>query len=108
MNANTIKGNGMGKAAGAEPDDRPRAVSGSQTLVRGLVIIEAVASGMGTLNEIAVAAGLARSTAYRLASTLVEHGYLSVAPRDTNRGGGYRLGEKLSRLSQQAVRTAGQ
>lgn len=79
--------------------DKP---GGSQTLVRGLMIVEAVASGRGSLSEIAETAGLARSTAYRLASTLVEQGYLSVAPRDSS-GGGYRLGPKFIRLSQQAI-----
>ncbi|UDF03335.1 helix-turn-helix domain-containing protein [Asticcacaulis sp. AND118] len=91
MNANTITA-----------DTKREKPGGSQTLVRGLMIVEAVASGRGTLNEIAETAGLARSTAYRLASTLVEQGYLSVAPRDAS-GGGYRLGPKFIRLSQQAI-----
>ncbi|MFT3996354.1 MAG: helix-turn-helix domain-containing protein [Asticcacaulis sp.] len=91
MNANTIK-----------PETKREKSGGSQTLVRGLKIVEAVAAGRGSLNEIAEYAGLARSTAYRLASTLVEQGYLSVAPRDSS-GGGYRLGPKFIRLSQQAV-----
>ncbi len=91
MNANTTPTETKGDKRG-----------GSQTLVRGLMIVEAVASGRGSLSEIAETAGLARSTAYRLASTLVEQGYLSVAPRD-NSGGGYRLGPKFIRLSQQAI-----
>ncbi|MDC7684965.1 helix-turn-helix domain-containing protein [Asticcacaulis sp. BYS171W] len=84
-----------------DTDVQAKSVSGSQTLVRGLMIVEAVASGLVTLNDIAERAGLARSTAYRLASTLVEQGYLSVAPREAG-GGGYRLGQKFLRLSQQA------
>ena len=45
---------------------------GSQTLVRGLEVLEAVASGVNTLSDLAATVKLNRSSALRLASTLVE------------------------------------
>lgn len=66
---------------------------GSQTLMRGLDVIEAVAERPCTLGELAERLGLTRSTAHRLASALVERGYLANAPR-----AGYRLGSVLLRL----------
>ena len=68
-------------------------VAGSQTLMRGLDVIEAVASGATTLPEVSAAVGLSRTTAHRLAASLVERGYLAFAPRE-----GYRLGAKLLEL----------
>lgn len=97
MNAKTI----------TERPTRSKTAGGSQTLVRGLHILEAVASGLSHLNEIAEASGLARSTTYRLASTLVDQGYLSVGPRDGHKGGGYRLGVKMAGLSLRAEPEAG-
>jgi len=68
-------------------------VVGSQTLMRGLDVIEAVADGQTSLPLLADALGLTRSTAHRLAAALVERGYLGFAPR-----AGYRLGAKLLEL----------
>lgn len=68
-------------------------VAGSQTLMRGLDVIEAVAGGATTLPELSERLGLTRSTAHRLATSLVERGYLAFAPRE-----GYRLGAKLLEL----------
>lgn len=70
-----------------------KSLSGSQTLVRGLDVLEAVMAGatnLGTLSEIL---GLNRSTIHRLAATLVDRRYLSFAPRV-----GYALGPKLLEL----------
>lgn len=67
--------------------------AGSQTLMRGLDVIEAVAAGPLTLVELAQTLGLTRSTAHRLASALIERRYLSFAPRI-----GYRIGPKLLEL----------
>lgn len=67
--------------------------AGSQTLMRGLDVIEAVANGQSTLPTLADALGLTRSTAHRLAASLVERGYLGFTPR-----AGYRLGAKLLEL----------
>src|SRR3954470_2239225 len=62
---------------------------GSQTLVRGLDVLEAVAAGVNNLADLAATVKLNRSTAHRLASTLVEKRYLSFVPRS-----GYGLGPK--------------
>src|SRR5689334_6619641 len=70
---------------------------GSQTLVRGLEVLEAVASGVNTLSDLAATVNLNRSTAHRLASTLVEKRYLSFVPRY-----GYGLGPKTLEVGYQA------
>ena len=71
--------------------------SGSQTLVRGLDVLEAVASGVTGLSELAATLKLNRSTAHRLAATLVERRYLTFVPRT-----GYGLGSKSLELGYQA------
>lgn len=70
---------------------------GSQTLVRGLAVLEAVASGVTNLTDLARVVNLNRSTAHRLASTLVEMRYLTFAP-----GLGYRLGTKTLEIGYEA------
>jgi DNA-binding IclR family transcriptional regulator len=69
----------------------------SQTLVRGLDVLELVAGGPVALAALAGRLGLARSTAHRLATALVERRYLTVVPRQ-----GYGLGPKLLELGSQA------
>ncbi len=71
----------------------------SQTLFRGLEIVDAVAQGNRTMQEIADATGIAFSTAHRLASALVQIRYLYFEPRK-----GYRLGSKLVELGFLAYR----
>jgi len=71
--------------------------AGSQTLMRGLDVIEAVAAGADTLGPLSARLDLTRSTTHRLASALVERGYLSFTPR-----AGYRLGTKLLELGHAA------
>ena len=66
---------------------------GSQTLFRGLDVMEVVANGPITLGELATRLGLTRSTAHRLASALVDRRYLTFVPRS-----GYSLGPKLLEL----------
>ncbi|WP_422922147.1 IclR family transcriptional regulator [Sphingomonas liriopis] len=61
--------------------------------MRGLDVIEAVAQGARTLPPLAAYLALSRSTTHRLASSLVERGYLAFTPRE-----GYRLGPKLMQL----------
>lgn len=68
-------------------------VGGSQTLMRGLDVIELASQGTASLGDLAAGLGLTRSTAHRLASSLVERGYLAFTPR-----AGYRLGAKLLQL----------
>src|SRR5262245_44683465 len=82
------------KAASATPI---KALSGSQTLVRGLDVLEAVAAGATTLASLCEVLDLNRSTMHRLATTLVGQRYLSFAPRV-----GYALGPKLLELGFQA------
>jgi len=66
---------------------------GSQTLFRGLNVVEVVADGSIALPELATRLGLTRSTTHRLASALVERRYLAFVP-----GSGYSLGPKLLEL----------
>jgi DNA-binding IclR family transcriptional regulator len=66
---------------------------GSQTLFRGLDVVEVVADGPVALAELATRLGLTRSTTHRLASALVDRHYLAFVP-----GIGYSLGSKLLEL----------
>jgi DNA-binding IclR family transcriptional regulator len=74
-----------------------KGLPGSQTVIRGLDVLEAVAAGATYLAALAEALGLNRSTTHRLAGTLVARRYLSFAPRV-----GYALGPKLLELGFQA------
>lgn len=67
--------------------------SGSQTLQRGLDVLEMVARGPISLADLAETLGLTRSTTYRLASALVDRRMLVLRPRE-----GYALGPKLLEL----------
>ena len=67
--------------------------AGSQTLMRGLDVIEAVARDVLSLGELAERLDLTKSTTHRLASALVDRGYLAFTPR-----AGYRLGPKMLEL----------
>ncbi len=83
-------------------DDTPKnakdtAPTGTQTLLRGLGVVQAVASGARDLKEIARLIGTTRSTTHRLASCLVDERYLRVVPQV-----GYLLGPKLIELGFQA------
>lgn len=82
-----------GAAALAAGAGSKRALSGTQTLIRGLDVVDAVARGVTTLVDLASELGLTRSTTHRLAATLVERRYL-----DFIRGDGYALGPKLLEL----------
>jgi len=73
------------------------APTGTQTLLRGLGVVQAVANGARDLKEIARLIGTTRSTTHRLASCLVEERYLRVLPQV-----GYLLGPKLIELGFQA------
>jgi DNA-binding IclR family transcriptional regulator len=72
-------------------------INGSQTLMRGLDIVEAVGDGSVSLAELSERLGLTRATAYRLAGALVARDYLSFTPRR-----GYAPGPKLLKLGFQA------
>lgn len=64
-----------------------------QTLVRGLDIIEAVAHGASSIQEVAAATALTYPTVHRLVSVLIDQGYLRA--RETR---GLSLGRKLMEL----------
>nr|WP_307089841.1 IclR family transcriptional regulator [Sphingomonas faeni] len=85
----------------SDPTDGPAVGAGSQTLMRGLDVIEAVAHDMLTLGELADRLELTKSTTHRLASALVDRGYLIFTPRS-----GYRLGSKLLELGHLAHQQA--
>ncbi|RYY24498.1 MAG: IclR family transcriptional regulator [Sphingomonadales bacterium] len=70
-----------------------KGAGGSQTLLRGLDVIEAVADGPITLADLAARLDLTRSTTHRLATALVERRYLTFVPRL-----GYQFGPKLLEL----------
>jgi len=84
-------------AGGKKKSVRTKSWLGSQTLVRGLDVLEAVASGVSSLADLSATLELNRSTAHRLAATLVERRYLTFVPRN-----GYGLGPKSLELGYQA------
>jgi DNA-binding IclR family transcriptional regulator len=73
------------------------ALTGTQTLMRGLAIVQAVANGARDLRALGAQTGITRSTVHRLASLLVQERYLRVLP-----GSGYALGPRLIELGFQA------
>ena len=80
--------------ASDEAEGKP---SGSQTLLRGLDVLDAVAQGPISLADLAEQLGLTRSTTYRLATALVDRRMLVLRPRE-----GYTLGPKLLELGYRA------
>ena len=83
------------KAKKAKADSKGRL--GSQTLLRGLDVLEAVASGVTRLSDLADSVSLNRSTTHRLARTLVKRRYFVFTPRN-----GYGLGNKSVELGHHA------
>jgi len=67
------------------------------TLMRGLEVLGRVAKGDNSLPKISKALGLNKSTVHRLASTLVDAGFLSFSQRE-----GYALGTRLLELGHAA------
>src|SRR5580698_2733367 len=66
--------------------------AGTQTLLRGLAILEAAAAGARDLRSFGAALGTTRSTTHRLVSSLVQARYLRQL------GSAYLLGPKLIEL----------
>ena len=87
----------IARPAAGKDSPRESAPTGTQTLLRGLGVVQAVASGARDLKEIARLIGTTRSTTHRLVSCLVEERYLRVLPQV-----GYLLGPKLIELGFQA------
>lgn len=77
-------------------DASSTAPAGTQTLLRGLSVIQAVAGGARDLKALSAQLGMTRSTTHRLASALVEARYLRVTLQ------GYYLGSRLIELGFQA------
>lgn len=67
------------------------------TLMRGLEVLGRVAKGDNSLPKISKSLGLNKSTVHRLASTLVDSGFLSFSQRE-----GYVLGTRLLELGHAA------
>jgi DNA-binding IclR family transcriptional regulator len=68
-------------------------------LDRSAAILDAVEAGAHRFTAIAEATGLPRATAHRLLRALEDHGFLARYP-----GLGYRLGPRLLRLANEAMR----
>src|ERR1700761_7502385 len=66
---------------------------GSQTLLRGLDMLDQVIDGPVGLAELSARMGLTRSTTHRLANALMDRGFVTFLPR-----AGYQLGPKLLHL----------
>ncbi|WP_242538465.1 IclR family transcriptional regulator [Trinickia acidisoli] len=77
---------------GGSPLEINESQAGTQTLLRGLAIIEACASGARDMRAFAAALGTTRSTTHRLVSSLVQARYLR------HNAQGYQLGPKLIEL----------
>ena len=91
----------LGSVSNGLPDPAPitgspleinESQAGTQTLLRGLAIIEACANGARDMRAFAAALGTTRSTTHRLVSSLVQARYLRHCPN------GYLLGPKLIEL----------
>jgi DNA-binding IclR family transcriptional regulator len=87
---------------GTNGGDGGRQASGSQTLLRGLDVLEGVAEGPVSLADLAAQLGLTRSTTHRLANALIERRYLVLVPQR-----GYQLGPKLLELGYRAQQQTG-
>lgn len=94
--AKNIKQSTAQPHASPAPDNTNKPLA-SQTLMRGLDIIEAVAQGVIDISDIAQKTGMTYSTAHRILSALQQRHYVA---RDPDRG--YRLGRKVLELGYQA------
>lgn len=74
-----------------------KAQTGTQTLLRGLAILEATAAGARDLKSLGLALGMTRSTTHRLVSSLVHERYLRHGPH------GIALGPRLIELGAAAL-----
>lgn len=82
-----------GDTSEALDHERSATPAGSQTLLRGLDLLDAVSHRPASLSELSRRLNLNRSTVHRLASALVDRDYLRLSPGD-----GYMLGHKLLEL----------
>ncbi|AOH83583.1 transcriptional regulator [Sphingomonas panacis] len=77
----------------SESGEERTKIQGSQTLLRGLDMLDKVIDGPIKLADLSAAMGLTRSTTHRLANALADRGFLTFLPRE-----GYQLGPKLLQL----------
>jgi len=90
---------GAGAAPAARPGAQtPTAPPGTQTLARGIAVVNAVARGHSRLRDIAEVTGVGRSTTHRLLQLLLTTGYLRQLD-----DGAYALGPALIELGYQAL-----
>jgi DNA-binding IclR family transcriptional regulator len=82
-----------GQAEDSGSGEEKAKVQGSQTLLRGLDMLDQVIDGPIKLADLSARMGLTRSTAHRLANALIDRGFLTFLPRE-----GYQLGPKLLQL----------
>ncbi len=79
-------------------EDSGGSPAGTQTLMRGLALLECVAAGISDVKGIAAHLGTPRSTTHRMLSSLVQQQYLHHVPYK-----GYLLGPKLIALGIRAL-----
>jgi DNA-binding IclR family transcriptional regulator len=79
-------------------DDDKTSTAGTQTLLRGLALLECVAAGISDVKGIAAHLGTPRSTTHRMLGSLVQQQYLHHVPYK-----GYLLGPKLIALGIRAL-----
>lgn len=94
-----LDGESKGAAGPGAPADRS-SIPGTQTLARGLALLEAVATGVTEMRGLVARTGIGRSTAHRLLQYLVRERYLRRSPESV-----YALGPKLVQLGFQALQT---
>lgn len=78
--------------------DLPPPPPGTQTLARGIAVVDAVARGHGRLRDIAAETGIGRSTTHRLLQLLLAAGYVRQVGDHR-----YTLGPALIELGYQAL-----
>jgi DNA-binding IclR family transcriptional regulator len=92
---------GTRQESGATAQKNQANLAGTQTLGRGLDLLDAVARAGMRLQELATTLGLARNTTHRLAGTLVRYRYLKLS-----HSGSYSLGPRLLELGYRAGQQA--
>lgn len=85
-------------ASAKEEDKASGNTAGTQTLLRGLALLECVAAGISDVKGIAAHLGTPRSTTHRMLGSLVQQQYLHHVPYK-----GYLLGPKLIALGIKAL-----
>ena len=87
----------VSQADASGDSEEPSRGTGTQTLMRGLALLECVASGISDVKGLAARLGTPRSTAHRMIASLVNEGYLHHVPHQN-----YLLGPRLIYLGTKA------